>query len=112
MQQEEMEGIGIDLIRAMHSPLANENGEESNTAAARASEEQEQSEEMASSTVTEMDNETEKKDEQKNHEMRRRMLTPSLSRRGYAMAFLNVVLDTYGSLLTKEHGVGMTTLGD
>lgn len=25
------------------------------------------------------------------------------------MAFLNVVLDTYGSLLTKEHGVGMTT---
>lgn len=33
----------------------------------------------------------------------------SIHRRGYAMAFLNVVFDTYGSLLTKQHGVGMTT---
>lgn len=40
---------------------------------------------------------------------RRRISTPSRYRRGYAMAVVNVVLDTYGSLLTKEHGVGMTT---
>lgn len=39
----------------------------------------------------------------------RRRLTPAILRRGYVMALLNVVLDTYGSLLTKEHGVGMTT---
>ena len=30
-------------------------------------------------------------------------------RRGYAMAVLNVGLDTYGALLTKQHGAGMTT---
>lgn len=33
----------------------------------------------------------------------------SLQRRGYAMAVLNVVLDTYGSVLTKQYGAGMTT---
>jgi drug/metabolite transporter (DMT)-like permease len=44
-----------------------------------------------------------------NDKFRQRILTPARSRQGYAMAFANVVLDTYGSLLTKEHGVGMTT---
>ena len=38
-----------------------------------------------------------------------RILTSAVLRRGYAMAVVNVVLDTYGSLLTKEYGVGMTT---
>lgn len=47
--------------------------------------------------------------ESTNAKHNRRILSPAQSRRGYAMAFLNVVLDTYGSLLTKEHGVGMTT---
>lgn len=37
-----------------------------------------------------------------------RTKTASDLRRGYTMSVLNVVLDTFGSLLTKEYGVGMT----
>ena len=39
----------------------------------------------------------------------RRATTPNDIRKGYALSVLNVVLDTYGSLLTKQHGVGMST---
>lgn len=34
---------------------------------------------------------------------------PSVYRRGYICAILNVLADSYGSLLTKQHGAGMTT---
>jgi drug/metabolite transporter (DMT)-like permease len=47
--------------------------------------------------------------EVKNKASTRLRLTPARLRRGYVLTALNVVLDTYGSLLTKEHGVGMTT---
>lgn len=47
--------------------------------------------------------------EMKKKVFNRRRLTPAILRRGYVMALLNVILDTFGSLLTKEHGVGMTT---
>lgn len=33
----------------------------------------------------------------------------SSRRKGYLLAVVNVVLDTYGSLLTKQHGANMTT---
>ena len=71
-----------------------------------------QSEEMSESRSSEVDvncDSEEKKKNPNNNELRGRILTPALSRRGYALGFLNVVLDTYGSLLTKEHGVGMST---
>jgi drug/metabolite transporter (DMT)-like permease len=35
--------------------------------------------------------------------------TTASLRQGYIMSVLNVVLDTYGSVLTKQYGVGMTT---
>ena len=70
--------------------------------------------ENSTSTDVERDSKTENNNKERkkmarNIGSRRKMLTPALSRRGYGMAFLNVVLDTYGSVLTKEHGVGMTT---
>jgi drug/metabolite transporter (DMT)-like permease len=43
------------------------------------------------------------------NEPSKRVLTPQSMRRGYTMACLNVVLDTYGSILTRQYGVGLTT---
>jgi len=109
--QQDEEADGADALRAVvHSPLANEGSGEAMDE--DATERLEQSEEVIDSTASDTNMECdsmEKNDEPNNAKHRRRILSPALSRRGYAMAFLNVVLDTYGSLLTKEHGVGMTT---
>jgi uncharacterized membrane protein len=40
---------------------------------------------------------------------RKRVMTPKERRKGYALSVANVILDTYGSLLTKQYGVGMST---
>lgn len=42
-------------------------------------------------------------------ETSKRVFTPQSMRKGYLMACLNVVLDTYGSILTRQYGVGLTT---
>jgi len=109
--EENGEHEGMDAIQVLPSPLANENGDEPDETEASDAAPQ-SDDEVAEPTTNVVDNDNNaklKKKKPKKTEMRRRMLTPSLSRRGYAMAFLNVVLDTYGSLLTKEHGAGMTT---
>jgi drug/metabolite transporter (DMT)-like permease len=41
--------------------------------------------------------------------LQRRSMTSKDIRLGYFLAVCNVALDTYGSLLTKQYGVGMTT---
>lgn len=40
---------------------------------------------------------------------RKRVVTRRDRRKGYALSVANVVLDTYGSLLTKQYGKGMST---
>ena len=40
---------------------------------------------------------------------RKRVVTAKDRRKGYALSVANVVLDTYGSLLTKQYGKGMST---
>ena len=68
-----------------------------------------QGDEMVKSTaVTDTDAGQEGNEVKKKASTRLR-LTPARLRRGYVLTALNVILDTYGSLLTKEHGVGMTT---
>jgi drug/metabolite transporter (DMT)-like permease len=63
---------------------------------------------VKSIAVTDTDASREDNDVKKKAPARLR-LTPARLRRGYVLTALNVVLDTYGSLLTKEHGAGMTT---
>lgn len=104
-----------EAMNAIHGPLANKNDDDEvgQGAVNDDADELKQSAEMVVSTASDTDVDIDsniKKEEPKNNELRqRKILTPARSRRGYAMAFANVVLDTYGSLLTKEHGVGMTT---
>lgn len=96
-----------EVLAIPHGPLATNDEEAGETVAEDATKASKQDEEMVASTATETDNADSdssiEEQKSKKNEIRRR------TRRGYVMAFTNVVLDTYGSLLTKEHGAGMTT---